>query len=79
VGWVRFKRGEYQDALTALERAVERAPDSKVIRFHLGMAQLQLGLRDRARTNLELALTGSDSFQGVDEARVALASLKVRA
>jgi tetratricopeptide (TPR) repeat protein len=79
VGWVRFKRGEYKDALPALERAVERAPDSKVIRFHLGMAQLQLGLRDRARTNLELALTGSDSFQGVDEARVALASLKVRA
>jgi len=79
VGWVLFKRGEYRDALPTLERAVERAPDSKVIRFHLGMAQLQLGLRDRARTNLELALTGSNTFQGVDEARVALASLKVRA
>jgi len=65
--------------LPALERAVERAPDSKVIRFHLGMAQLQLGLRDRARTNLESALAGPESFQGVDEARTALASLKARA
>jgi tetratricopeptide (TPR) repeat protein len=79
VGWVRFKRGEYQAALPTLERAVERAPDSKVIRFHLAMAQLQVGLRDRARSNLEAVLQGADSFQGADEARTALASLKVRA
>jgi tetratricopeptide (TPR) repeat protein len=79
VGWVRFKRGEYQDALPTLERAMERAPDSKVIRFHLAMTQLRLGLRDRARTNLEAALTGSDSFQGADEARTVLATLKARA
>jgi tetratricopeptide (TPR) repeat protein len=79
VGWVRFKRGEYREALPTLERAAERAPDSNVIRFHLAMTQLQLGLRDRARSNLESALNGSDSFQGVDEARTALASLKVRA
>jgi Flp pilus assembly protein TadD len=76
---VSFKRGEYQAALSALERAAERAPQSSVIRFHLAMTQLQLGQRDRARTNLESALNGADSFQGVDEARVALASLKVRA
>ncbi len=62
-----------------MERAAERAPDSKVIRFHLAMTQLQLGLRDRARTNLESALNGANSFQGADEARTALASLKVRA
>ncbi len=79
VGWVRFKRGEYQQALQVLERATDRAPDSRVIRFHLAMAQLQLGLRDRARTNLESALTGSQSFQGSDEARIALAGLKSRA
>jgi tetratricopeptide (TPR) repeat protein len=79
VGWVRFKRGEYQQALQVLERATERAPDSRVIRFHLAMAQLQLGLRDRARTNLESALTGSETFEGSDEARTALAGLKARA
>ena len=79
VGWVRFKRGEYQDALSALERAMQRAPDSKVIRFHLAMTELQLGFRDRARSNLESALTGTDSFQGSDEARTALATLKARA
>jgi tetratricopeptide (TPR) repeat protein len=79
VGWVRFKRGEYQDALPTLERAIEQAPESKLIRFHLAMTQLRLGLRDRARTNLEAALTGSDNFQGAEEARTVLASLKSRA
>jgi len=79
LGWVQFKRGEYQKALTILERAAEHAPDSRVIRFHLGMDQLQLGLREKARTNLETAVNGAGSFQGVEEARVALANLKVRA
>jgi tetratricopeptide (TPR) repeat protein len=78
VGWVRFKRGEYQDALDVLERAVTGAPEAKVIRYHLAMDQLQLGLRDRARSNLEAALSGSESFSGVEEARLALASLKAR-
>jgi tetratricopeptide (TPR) repeat protein len=79
MGWVRFKRGEYQQALATLERALDKAPDSRVIRFHLAMDQLQLGLREKARTNLESALNGAGSFQGAEEARLALANLKVRA
>jgi len=78
VGWVRFKRGNYKDALPTLEQAAERSPDARVIRYHLGMAQLQMGLTDRARSNLEAAVNGPGTFQGVDEARSALASLKVR-
>jgi tetratricopeptide (TPR) repeat protein len=74
-GWVRFKLGEYREALPVLERAMVRAPDSKVIRYHLGMTELQLGLRDRARNNLEAALSGSANFSGSEEARSVLASL----
>jgi tetratricopeptide (TPR) repeat protein len=74
-GWVRFKLGEYREALPVLERARARAPDSHVIRYHLGMTELQLGLRDRARTNLEAALAGSANFSGSEEARTVLASL----
>jgi tetratricopeptide (TPR) repeat protein len=77
-GWVRFKRREYQDAATILERAAKRAPDSRVIRYHLGMAELQLGQRERARSNLEAALAGSGTFSGADEARTVLASLDSR-
>jgi tetratricopeptide (TPR) repeat protein len=78
VGWVRFKRGEYQEALPLLERAMAGAPDAKIIRYHLAMDELRLGLRDRARSDLETALAGSESFSGAEEARDALASLKSR-
>jgi tetratricopeptide (TPR) repeat protein len=74
-GWVRFKRGEFNDAVRVLERAIQRAPDSNVIHYHLGMAELRVGERARARANLEAALSGSASFSGVAEARAALASL----
>jgi tetratricopeptide (TPR) repeat protein len=41
-GWVHFKRREYRDAIAVLERAVDRSPDSKVIRSHLDMARTAL-------------------------------------
>ena len=75
-GWVRFKRREYREALVLLERAADRSADSKTIRYHLGMTQIRLGQRARARMNLEAALAGSGSFTGSDEARSALASLR---
>ena len=77
-GWVRFKRGEYRDALAVLERASARSPDSKIIRYHLAMAELQLGMTDRARTHLQSALAGSEDFSGSDDARVVLARLSPR-
>ena len=75
-GWVHFKREEYADALPVLEKAAERAPGSKEIRYHLGMAELQAGHGDRARTDLEAALAGPGKFLWSDDARKALASLK---
>ena len=75
-GWVHFKRGEYADALPLLGRAADRAPNSKEIRYHLGMAELHAGQTDRARSDLETAVSGSARFLGADEARTTLASLK---
>jgi len=74
-GWVRFKRGEFRDALPMLERASAASPDSRLIRYHLAMAELRLGMKERARTHLESALQGATDFSGVSEARSALASL----
>ena len=75
-GWVQLKRGEVADALSVLEKAAAQSPDSRVIRYHLGMAQLKAGQRDRARSSLESALGGGGGFQGIDEARATLAQLK---
>jgi Flp pilus assembly protein TadD len=78
-GWVRFKRGEYTEALPVLERAAARSPDSRQVRYHLGMAELHMGQTARARSDLEAALTGAANFVGSDEARATLAALKDRA
>jgi tetratricopeptide (TPR) repeat protein len=75
-GWVHFKRGEYTDALPVLQRAADLTPKSDEIRYHLGMTELHSGQTQRARADLEAALSGSPKFVGVDEARAALASLK---
>lgn len=75
-GWVLFKRGEVAEALSDLERAATQRPDSKVIRYHLGMAQLKAGQRDKAASSLKLAVAGSAAFPGSDEARAALAQLQ---
>jgi uncharacterized protein (TIGR02996 family) len=75
-GWVMLKRGETLQALSALERASAGAPDSRVIRYHLGMAELQIGQRERARADLEWALSGAASFSGSEEARQTLTSLR---
>lgn len=77
-GWVRLSRGETAEALPVLERASLKAPDSKVIRYHLAMAQLKAGQNDRARLNLEDALAGTTAFAGIDEAKSALAELRRR-
>jgi tetratricopeptide (TPR) repeat protein len=76
-GWVRVKRGEYAQALPVLEQAAKRTPDQREIRYHLGMAALQSGQSDRARTELEAALSGSARYSWSDAARSALAGLKI--
>jgi predicted Zn-dependent protease len=75
VGWVRFKRGELALALPVLERAAVRAPQSPVIQYHLGMAELRTGDRERARVSLQSAVHTEQHFVGLDEARTALAQI----
>jgi tetratricopeptide (TPR) repeat protein len=75
-GWVRFKRGDLVEAIPELEAAAARAPNSKVIRYHLGMAQIEAKQLAKARSNLESALQGGQSFEGAEEARTALAKLR---
>jgi predicted Zn-dependent protease len=76
-GWVHFKRGELQLALPQLEKALARDPESNVVRYHLGMAELRAGQHDKARADLQRAIVGA-RFTGIDEARSALAQLGIR-
>jgi len=75
-GWVLFRAGHLDRALPVLQRAESRDPGSGLIRYHVAMAELQAGEKDKGRADLEAALAGSPNFPGVTEARSALARLR---
>jgi Flp pilus assembly protein TadD len=49
-------RGDAEQAVIALERAAERAPEASEVQNHLGLAYLALGRRGAARLAFERAL-----------------------
>ena len=75
-GWVLFKRGDNAPATSALQKAVDKSPQTPVLLYHLAMAQLRSGARDAARSNLEQALKSGAVFSGSDEAKRTLSELK---
>lgn len=74
-GWVEYKRGALESAISAFERAVARTPDEPLLRYHLGMAYYKKGDAARAREHLERSLQAKSSFHGVDEAKATLAKI----
>ena len=76
LGWVKFKSGEYQQALPLLRSAVADSPGSILMRYHLGMVQLKTGDRDDARKNLDMAVSSGRPFLGQQDARHVLDGLK---
>jgi tetratricopeptide (TPR) repeat protein len=48
LGWVYFKKGLFQEALTYLKKAVELVPEDPIILEHLGDAYRKLGDPDNA-------------------------------
>jgi tetratricopeptide (TPR) repeat protein len=75
-GWVKFKVGDFHEAESLLQQAVDKAPAAPEMRYHLGMAQLRSGEPQAAEQSLESALEANRPFAGMDEARATLAQLK---
>jgi tetratricopeptide (TPR) repeat protein len=75
LGWVQFKRGESDAAVTALGRAVELAPDSASVRYRLGMALEAAGREQEALEAFRQAV-GSGPFPEVEAARAEIARLE---
>lgn len=75
-GWVKFRRGEFQESLVLLQQAVDKSPESPLMRYHLGMAQLKTGDRVSAEKNLEAAVRSGRPFHGTKEAQATLEQIK---
>jgi tetratricopeptide (TPR) repeat protein len=76
LGWVLYKRGEYQQALTILQESAENAADNPEIQFHLGMTAYMIGQTDIARAALQKAAGAGKDFPGKDESKRRLALLE---
>jgi tetratricopeptide (TPR) repeat protein len=75
LGWVYYKRGLYPNAVSELTFAAEKLPDNPTVRYHLGMSYLKKGDTEKARKELEKALSLDGSFEGSAAAKKALAGL----
>ncbi|HEX4137618.1 MAG TPA: tetratricopeptide repeat protein [Bryobacteraceae bacterium] len=56
LGWVYLKKRDFPSAIHTFEGARDRSPETVDYRIHLGQALLASGNRDRARSELEIAL-----------------------
>jgi tetratricopeptide (TPR) repeat protein len=57
LGWVMFRQGDHQAAVTTLERAVELEPEDSTINGHLGDAYAAVGRKVEAQYQWRRALT----------------------
>lgn len=55
VGWARFKKGDVKSAITILQDAATKAPNTAPLRYHLGVAYAASGQALKAREELEAA------------------------
>ena len=74
-GWIKYKAGDYSGALPLLQQASKASPQNRVMKYHLGMAQLKLNNVAEAKANLQASLKDNQPFAGMDEAAKALASM----
>jgi len=75
LGWVLYKRGDYQQALSVLQESVQKAADKPEIQFHLGMTAYMMGQTDLAKGALKKAASATHDFPGKDESKRRLALL----
>jgi len=76
LAWIQYKKGNYQVSVSFAEDAVRRAPENASFRYHLGMALMGAGDKDRARSELQKALSLNLKGTDAQEAQKSLASLK---
>ncbi len=76
-GWIEYRRGNYEEALTYLEPAAAGLPEDPLVQYHLGMTYLALERTEDARETLTRALeiAGDMPLPQFDVAREALSKL----
>ncbi|MBL4812260.1 MAG: tetratricopeptide repeat protein [Rhodobacteraceae bacterium] len=76
-GWIEYRRGNFDEALSNLEPAAEGLPEDGLVQYHLGMTYLGLNRTDDAvrLLNHALELAGSSDLPQYQTARETLESI----
>ena len=72
LGWAHYKRGEYEEAVRYLERAVELEPGDPVLNDHLGDAYWNVGRRLEAGFQWQRSLSLEPSDSDAEKTRAKL-------
>ena len=56
-GWIQFRRGEAEEAVTYLEPAAQALNNDPIVQYHLGRAYEELGQAEKAIAQYEATLT----------------------
>jgi Flp pilus assembly protein TadD len=78
LGWILYKRGSYDGALSQLVDSAAKLTDNPEVQYHLGMTHYKLGNTKAARQSLSHALKLSTKFAGASEAKEVLEKLERR-
>jgi tetratricopeptide (TPR) repeat protein len=76
LGWILYKRGDYQEALAFITESATKYPDNPVTQFHLGMINDMMGNLESARRAFEKAVHSNNQFAEKEEAQRRLESLQ---
>jgi tetratricopeptide (TPR) repeat protein len=76
LGWVLYKRSNYDSALPLLQECVQKDPQHAAFRYHLGMVLMQTGKKEPAKRELEAALRLKLSSPDSEDAQKALNQLR---
>ncbi|MBW1867106.1 MAG: tetratricopeptide repeat protein, partial [Deltaproteobacteria bacterium] len=75
LGWILYKKGLYDSAINEFTDSLGKITDNPTIHYHLGMAYYKKQNLEKARIQMEKALSLAPSFDGVENARKILSEL----
>lgn len=76
LGYVHYKRGSYQLAITQFNQAILKRPDMSTFRHHLAKALFANGEMVQAKQELEKALAAETDFPEYEEAKKLLSEIE---
>jgi tetratricopeptide (TPR) repeat protein len=76
LGWILYKRKEYQEAFPLLQESAAKLADNPEIQFHLGMASRMVGKNEEAVAAFRVAANSPINFPAKEEAKRQLAQLE---